>query len=185
MTRPTPADAEPVATAVHRDGRIAVVGGGPAGLIAAQELARCGGRVVLLDASPSVGRKFLLAGRGGLNLTHSEPLGALIDRYGDAAPRLRAALEGFTPTDLRAWCLDLGEPTFVGSSGRVFPESFRANRLLDSWPGSWQAIAPIFTIEEVIREAHELANAAVVEDAAMDAPPADKMMRKAKAKRRG
>ncbi len=133
MTRPTPADAEPVATAVHRDGRIAVVGGGPAGLIAAQELARCGGRVVLLDASPSVGRKFLLAGRGGLNLTHSEPLGALIDRYGDAAPRLRAALEGFTPTDLRAWCLDLGEPTFVGSSGRVFPESFRANRLLDSW----------------------------------------------------
>lgn len=84
-------------------------------------------------------------------------------------------------------CLsDFNQGDISAKAGDVIgvPEGV-ANRLLDSWPGSWQAIAPIFTIEEVIREAHELANAAVVEDAAMDAPPADKMMRKAKAKRRG
>ena len=120
----------------HHGGRrptVAIVGGGPGGLIAAEVLARAGVHVTVYDAMAAVGRKFLLAGRGGLNLTHSEPPDAFLTRYGDAAPRLRAALEQFTPDDLRAWCEGLGEPTFVGSSGRVFPESFRANRLLEAW----------------------------------------------------
>ncbi len=101
--------------------------------MAAEVLARAGVSVTLYEAMPSVGRKFLLAGRGGLNLTHSETLETFIERYGQAAPRLRAALEQFGPDDLRSWCAGLGEPTFVGSSGRVFPETFRANRLLEAW----------------------------------------------------
>jgi uncharacterized flavoprotein (TIGR03862 family) len=101
--------------------------------MAAEVLASAGVAVTVYEAMPSVGRKFLLAGRGGLNLTHSEPLDTLLSRYGPAAPRLRTAIEAFAPEDLRSWCADLGEPTFVGTSGRVFPESFRANRLLDAW----------------------------------------------------
>ena len=101
--------------------------------MAAEVLATTGVAVTVYDAMPSVGRKLLLAGRGGLNLTHSEPTAALLARYGAAAPRLRAAVEQFTSDDLRAWSAGLGEPTFVGTSGRVFPESFRANRLLEAW----------------------------------------------------
>ena len=101
--------------------------------MAAEVLASAGVAVTVYEAMPSVGRKFLLAGRGGLNLTHSEPVDAFLSRYGVAAPRLRAAIEHFTPDDLRAWSARLGETTFVGSSGRVFPESFRANRLLEAW----------------------------------------------------
>ena len=101
--------------------------------MAAEVLATAGVAVTVYDAMPSVGRKLLLAGRGGLNLTHSEPTAALLARYGAAAPRLRAAVERFTSDDLRAWSAALGEPTFVGTSGRVFPESFRANRLLEAW----------------------------------------------------
>ena len=112
---------------------VVVVGGGPGGLMAAEVLATAGTRVTLLEAGAAPGRKLLLAGRGGLNLTHSEPFEAFADRYGDASPRLRPALRAFGPDDLRRWCEGLGEPTFVGSSGRVFPRSFRANRLLDAW----------------------------------------------------
>ena len=115
------------------DRTVAVIGGGPGGLIAAEELAAVGLAVVVIEAGASVGRKFLLAGRGGLNLTHSEPFDRFIERYGDAAPALRGALRAFSPDDLRDWSAGLGEATFVGSSGRVFPESFRANRLLDAW----------------------------------------------------
>ena len=101
--------------------------------MAAEVLATAGVAVTVYEAMAAPGRKFLVAGRGGLNLTHSEPLQRFVDRYGDAADRLRPPLEAFTPDDLRAWCAGLGQPTFVGSSGRVFPEDFRANRLLDAW----------------------------------------------------
>jgi uncharacterized flavoprotein (TIGR03862 family) len=101
--------------------------------MAAEVLATAGVAVTVVEAMAAPGRKFLVAGRGGLNLTHSEPFDQFVGRYGDAADRLRPALEAFTPDDLRAWCAGLGQPTFVGSSGRVFPEDFRANRLLDAW----------------------------------------------------
>jgi uncharacterized flavoprotein (TIGR03862 family) len=111
----------------------AVIGAGPAGLIAAETLARAGVRVTVYDRMPSVGRKFLLAGRGGLNLTHSEPLTDFLARYGDTAPLLRDAVAAFPPLALRAWSEALGEPTFIGSSGRVFPKSFKTSPLLRAW----------------------------------------------------
>ena len=112
---------------------IAVVGGGPAGLMAAEVLVGGGARVTVYDAMPSLGRKFLLAGRGGLNLTHSEDLAKLLGRYGAAEPRLRPAIEAFPPAALRAWCEALGQETFVGSSGRVFPKSMKTSPLLRAW----------------------------------------------------
>lgn len=111
----------------------AIVGGGPAGLIAAEVLADAGWSVTVHDHMASVGRKLLLAGRGGLNITHSEPIDDLLDRYGDARSRLEAAVRHWDAAALRAWCAGLGEPTFVGSSGRVFPSSFRATPLLRAW----------------------------------------------------
>lgn len=111
----------------------AVIGGGPAGLMAAEVLARAGIRVTVYDQMPSVGRKFLMAGRGGLNLTHGEDLPAFLTRYGAIDPTLRAAIEAFPPTALRAWAEGLGEPTFVGSSGRVFPKTMKASPLLRAW----------------------------------------------------
>jgi len=113
--------------------RIAVVGGGPAGLMAAETLARAGAAVTLYDRMPNPGRKFLLAGRGGLNLTHSEPLPEFLDRYGADKERLRTAIEAFPPTALRAWAQELGQETFVGSSGRVFPHAMKASPLLRAW----------------------------------------------------
>jgi uncharacterized flavoprotein (TIGR03862 family) len=111
-----------------------VVGAGPAGLAAAEALALSGCRVTLYDAAPSPARKFLLAGRGGLNLTHSEPLEAgFLARYSPVTRQLAKAIERFPPADLRGWAADLGEETFVGSSGRVFPKSFKATPLLRAW----------------------------------------------------
>ncbi|WJR75426.1 TIGR03862 family flavoprotein [Bradyrhizobium sp. NP1] len=112
---------------------VAVIGAGPAGLMAAEVLAQGGARVTVYDAMPSAGRKFLMAGRGGLNLTHSEPLPQFLARYREAAPRLEAAIDAFPPDALRGWCQALGEETFVGSSGRVFPKSFKASPLLRAW----------------------------------------------------
>ena len=111
----------------------AVIGAGPAGLMAAEVLAQGGASVTVYDAMPSAGRKFLMAGRGGLNLTHSEPLPAFLARYREAAPRLETAISAFPPDRLRAWSEALGQPTFVGSSGRVFPQSFKASPLLRAW----------------------------------------------------
>src|SRR5688572_32203660 len=113
----------------------AVIGGGPAGLIAAETLAASGAgiEVTLFDRMPTMGRKFLMAGRGGLNLTHSEPLERFLTRYGRAAPMLAPAIDAFTPEALRAWCEGLGQPTFVGSSGRVFPKAMKASPLLRAW----------------------------------------------------
>ncbi|CAN5304561.1 NAD(P)/FAD-dependent oxidoreductase [soil metagenome] len=111
----------------------AVIGGGPAGLIAAEVLARAGVTVTVYDRMPSVGRKFLLAGHGGLNITHSEARDRMLTRYGRSADRLAPMLDVFGPDDLRDWCAGLGEPTFVGSSGRVFPQAFRATPLFRAW----------------------------------------------------
>src|SRR5712672_1344036 len=113
--------------------RVAVIGAGPAGLMAAEVLAASGAAVTVYDRMPSAGRKFLLAGRGGLNLTHSEDLERLLGRYGAATERLRAAIEAFPPAALRAWSEVLGQPTFIGSSGRVFPKAFKASPLLRVW----------------------------------------------------
>lgn len=112
---------------------IAIIGAGPAGLIAAETLARAGQRVSLYDRMPSPARKFLMAGRGGLNLTHSEPLDIFLTRYGKAAEWLEPAIRAFPPQALREWCEGLGEETFVGSSGRVFPRSMKAAPLLRAW----------------------------------------------------
>jgi uncharacterized flavoprotein (TIGR03862 family) len=111
----------------------AIIGAGPAGLMAAEVLANGGARVTVYDAMPSAGRKFLLAGRGGLNLTHSEELPAFLMRYRKAEPKLTAAIEAFPPDRLREWSETLGQPTFVGSSGRVFPKAFKASPLLRAW----------------------------------------------------
>ena len=112
---------------------VAVVGAGPAGLMAAEVLARGGARVTVFDRMPTAGRKFLMAGRGGLNLTHSEAMDRFLPRYGAAEPLLAPALAGFGPDDLRRWCRALGEDTLVGTSGRVFPASFKASPLLRAW----------------------------------------------------
>ena len=111
----------------------AVIGGGPAGLMAAETLGAAGVKVTVYDRMPSLARKFLLAGRGGLNITHSEPFDRFVARYGAAADRLRPMLEAFPPQALIDWCHELGEDTFVGTSGRVFPKSFKASPLLRRW----------------------------------------------------
>lgn len=113
--------------------QVVVVGAGPAGLMAAEVLAGAGVQVTVLDQMASPARKLLLAGRGGLNLTHSEPLERLLGRYGSGAGVVADAVRSFDPDALRTWCEQLGEPTFVGSSGRVFPRSFRATPLLRAW----------------------------------------------------
>src|ERR1700736_5283601 len=125
--------------------QVAVIGGGPAGLMAGEVLARGGAVVTVFERMPSVGRKFLLAGRGGLNLTHSEPLDRLLTRYGPAAPRLAAAIRAFPPAEVRAWCENLGQTTFVGSSGRVFPAAFKASPLLRAWLARLRAAGVRFT----------------------------------------
>jgi uncharacterized flavoprotein (TIGR03862 family) len=111
----------------------AVIGAGPAGLIAAEELARAGMRVTVFERMASAGRKFLLAGRGGLNLTHTEDFENFLRRYREVARNLRPAIEAFPPAALRAWAEALGQKTFAGSSGRVFPESFKSSPLLRAW----------------------------------------------------
>ena len=125
---------------------VAVIGAGPAGLMAAEVLAAGGISATVYDAMPSVGRKFLMAGRGGLNLTHSEPLPRFLERYGRATLHLKAAIEAFPPTALRAWSEALGQPTFVGSSGRVFPQAFKASPLLRAWLRRLDASGVLFAL---------------------------------------
>src|SRR5688572_10597973 len=112
---------------------IAVIGAGPAGLMAAETLAAAGAQVHVFDAMASAGRKFLLAGRGGLNLTHSEPLDAFASRFGDRQAQLEPWLAAFGPQALRDWAKGLCIQTFVGSSGRVFPSDMKAAPLLRAW----------------------------------------------------
>lgn len=130
---PNPSDPTRATSAV-------VVGGGPGGLMAADVLATSGLSVTVFERMPSVGRKLLLAGRGGLNLTHSEPLDTLLGRYEDASPALESAIRSFDPAALRAWSAGLGQETFVGTSGRIFPEALRATPLLRAWLGRLEAL---------------------------------------------
>ncbi len=113
--------------------KIAVIGGGPAGLMAAETMARAGLKVTVFERMPSVGRKLLMAGRGGLNLTHSEPAERFPARYREAGPWMEKLLAQFPPQALIEWCEGLGQPTFVGSSGRVFPKAMKASPLLRAW----------------------------------------------------
>jgi len=113
--------------------KVIVVGGGPAGLMAADVLSKAGVVVHLYDAMPSAGRKFLLAGKGGLNLTHSEPADIFASRYGARRLQINALLEGLDAAGVRAWAGTLGVDTFVGSSGRVFPVDMKAAPLLRAW----------------------------------------------------
>ncbi len=112
---------------------VAVIGGGPAGLMAAEVLSGAGVGVDVYDAMSSVGRKFLMAGKGGMNITHSEPMEDFVTRYGARSAQIAPLLEEFGPDALRAWILGLGISTFVGSSGRVFPTEMKAAPLLRAW----------------------------------------------------
>ncbi len=111
----------------------AVIGGGPAGLMAAEALAQGGARVEVFDAMPSVGRKFLMAGKGGMNITHAEPFDAFLSRYGARRADIEPLLRAFPPAALREWIHGLGIATFVGTSGRVFPTGMKAAPLLRAW----------------------------------------------------
>ena len=113
--------------------RAIVVGAGPAGLSAAEVLAGAGWSVTVVEALGSPGRKFLRAGVGGLNLTHSQPFDQFLEAYGEDRPRLEPFLGKFGPTELQAWARDLGIPLFTGSSGRIFPEGMAAGPLLTAW----------------------------------------------------
>jgi uncharacterized flavoprotein (TIGR03862 family) len=112
---------------------VAVIGGGPAGLMAAEVASAAGLSVTVYDRMPTLGRKFLMAGRGGLNLTHGEALEMLLGRYGAAEPFLASAIRRFDNAAVRAWAEALGQPTFAGSSGRVFPKALKASPLLRAW----------------------------------------------------
>lgn len=112
---------------------VAIIGGGPAGLMAAEVLSQAGVRVDLYDGMPSVGRKFLLAGVGGMNITHSEAYPAFLSRYAERAPQIAPLLRSFDADALCRWIHDLGIETFIGSSGRVFPTDMKAAPLLRAW----------------------------------------------------
>ena len=128
----------------------AVIGGGPAGLMAAEVLATADVAVTVYEHKRSIGRKLVLAGRGGLNVTHSEPQAVFMTRYASedsqADPLLASALTDFDPNSVRRWCSDLGEPTFVGSSGRIFPQSFTATPLLRAWLARLTALGVTFEV---------------------------------------
>jgi uncharacterized flavoprotein (TIGR03862 family) len=112
---------------------IAIIGAGAAGLMAAEILSQTDFRVIVYDSMPSAGRKFLIAGKGGMNISHAEDFFTFVTRYGTRQKYLAPYLNAFTPTDLRAWLADLGIETFVGSSGRIFPKEMKAAPLLRAW----------------------------------------------------
>ena len=113
--------------------KIAIIGGGPSGLMAADILSANGYKVIIYERKPTFGRKFLMAGRGGLNISHSEKLDSFIKKYGKKSSIFKKVINNFSPQNLRDWCQGLGEKTFIGSSGRIFPESFKSSPLLRAW----------------------------------------------------
>ena len=117
----------------HTPFTVAIIGAGPSGLFAAEHLVKAGCAVHVFEQKPTPARKFLMAGRGGLNITHSEPYEEFVERYAKSKPFLKSALDDFTPADMRAWCDGLGQETFVGTSGRVFPKAMKASPLLRAW----------------------------------------------------
>jgi uncharacterized flavoprotein (TIGR03862 family) len=117
----------------HSPKTVAIIGGGPAGLMAAEVLIEAGIKVDLYDAMPSVGRKFLMAGKGGMNISHAEPFDKFLSRYGTRSAYIKPWLDEFTPQALREWVLGLGIKTFIGSSGRIFPADMKAAPLLRAW----------------------------------------------------
>jgi uncharacterized flavoprotein (TIGR03862 family) len=123
---------------------VAIIGGGPAGLMAAETLATAGYAVHVYERMPTLGRKFLMAGRGGLNLTHSEPQAAFMGRYREAADWLQPFMATFTPGNVLAWCEELGQETFIGSSGRAFPKSMKASPLLRAWRARLDELGVVF-----------------------------------------
>ncbi len=131
----------PACSPVHR---VAIVGAGPAGLMAAEVLAWAGAHVDVFDSRPSVGRKFLLAGRGGLNLTHSEPLEPFLARYAGREAALAPAVHAFSPQAVRDWAQGHGIETFIGTSGRVFPRDLKAAPLLRAWLHRLRAAGVVF-----------------------------------------
>ena len=112
---------------------VTIIGGGPTGLMAADILSQHNYSVTIFERKPSLGRKFLLAGRGGLNITHSENTNDFLKKYGKNHTTFKSLINKFSPQNLRDWCESLGETTFIGSSGRVFPKSFKASPLLRAW----------------------------------------------------
>lgn len=120
-------------SAANSDMTYLVVGGGPAGLMAAEQMARAGLSVLVVDAKPSLGRKFLMAGKSGLNLTKDEASSAFLDAYDEAVPALRPMIEAFGPSDVVTWAEGLGQSLFTGSTGRVFPDVMKASPLLRAW----------------------------------------------------
>jgi len=112
-----------------------VIGAGPAGLMAAETLAAAGRKVTIVDAMPSVGRKFLMAGKSGLNITKDEDFATFLAAYGTLPDVMQAALHDFGPEQVRAWAEGLGQPLFTGSTGRVFPKAMKASPLLRAWMG--------------------------------------------------
>jgi uncharacterized flavoprotein (TIGR03862 family) len=133
MNDPAPEDTDTTSPGCASHGTVAIIGGGPAGLMAAEVLAAGGVAVDLYDGMPSVGRKFLLAGKGGLNLTHAEPFERFVGRYAERASQLEPMLSEFGPDPLRDWARALGVETFVGTSQRVFPVDLKAAPLLRAW----------------------------------------------------
>lgn len=113
--------------------KIVIIGGGPTGLMAADILSKKNYNVTIYERKPTFARKFLMAGRGGLNITHSENIDSFIEKYGEQADTLKPIIQNFTPENIRNWCEELGEKTFIGTSGRVFPKSFKTSPLLRAW----------------------------------------------------
>ena len=141
---------------------VAVIGGGPAGLFAAEIVSAAGVSVTVHDRMATVGRKFLMAGRGGLNLTHSEPLEQFLERYGPARDFLAPSIEAFPPSALRDWAAGLGQETFVGSSGRVFPVTLKASPLLRAWLARLRDQGVVFRLRSDWRDLDEKSDATLL-----------------------